>query len=235
MAQPPGVEDVAAGGCGRAGGELALDGPQDARAVVDRRAERAQAPEGERAGDEETVGLRGEPLLPQRERGGVGRRLRRRAAAVQPHSRQRVPAMTTGAVRAVGEAGADGAHEPVVVEVQDDARAGLLRRGERAPAERRVDVVGVDDPRAAAPHRVAHLVRSEPAAQQPRRGLAAGQRRGVVLEHLGVLAELLADQPREVLDRALLATGDAVAVVQEQDHVARSVRGRPIAPQRSIF
>ena len=36
-----------------------------------------------------------------------------------------------------------------------------------------------------------------------------------------VLAEVLADQPREVLDGAFLPPGDAVAVVQEQDHGER--------------
>ena len=58
----------------------------------------------------------------------------------------------------------------------------------------------------------------EPAAQQPRGGAALESVDGVALEHLDVLAEVLADQPRQVLDRALLAAGDAVAVVEEQDH-----------------
>ena len=39
VAEPPGVEDVAAGGGARGLGELPLDGPQHARAIVDRRAE----------------------------------------------------------------------------------------------------------------------------------------------------------------------------------------------------
>ena len=104
------------------------------------------------------------------------------------------------------------------MQVQDDAGAGLARGRERAPAERRVDVVGVHDARAGAAHRVRHLLGAEAAAQQPGGGAALRERGGVALEHLDVLAEVLADQPREVLDRALLPAGHAVAVVQEQDH-----------------
>ena len=111
------------------------------------------------------------------------------------------------------------------MEVQDDARAGLARRGESAPAERRVDVVGVHDARAGAAHRLPHLLGPEAAAQEPGRRAARRQRRGVALEHLDVLAEVLADQPREVLDGAFLPAGDAVAVVQEQDHGARQSGG----------
>ena len=106
------------------------------------------------------------------------------------------------------------------MQVQDDARAGRARGGERAPAERGVDVVGVHDAGAGAAHGGARRRSgAQPAAQHRRRGRAAAAERGrVALEHLGVLAQVLADQPREVLDRALLAAGGAVAVVQEQDH-----------------
>ena len=108
------------------------------------------------------------------------------------------------------------------MQVQDDAGAGLAGGGQRAPAERRVDVVGVDDPRAGAADRLPHLLGPEPAAQQPGGGAALGERGGVALEHLDVLAQVLADQPRQVLDRAFLPAGDPVAVVQEQDHGERA-------------
>ena len=83
--------------------------------------------------------------------------------------------------------------------------------------------MGVHDPRAGAAHRLPHLLGPEAAAQQPGGGAALGERGGVALEHLDVLAEVLTDQPREVLDRAFLAAGDAVAVVQEKDHGERSL------------
>ena len=88
---------------------------------------------------------RHEPLLPQRQPGGVGGRLSARAAAVQAHARERVAAVAAGAVLAVREARADRADEPVVVQVQDDPRARRARGVQRAPAERRLQVVGVDD------------------------------------------------------------------------------------------
>ena len=60
---------------------------------------------------------------------------------------------------------------------------------------------------------------AQPAAQQPAAARPRARERGrVALEHLGLLAQVLADEPGVVLDRALLAAGDAVAVVQEEDH-----------------
>ncbi len=108
------------------------------------------------------------------------------------------------------------------MQVQHDPRAGRAGRGERAPAERRLDVVGVDDARARALHGVGDLRRAEAAEQQPAGGVAGRQARGVALEHLGLLGELRADQPGEVLDRPLLPAGHPVAVVQQEDH-----RGAP--------
>ena len=40
----------------------------------------------------------------------------------------------------------------------------------------------------------------------------------VACEDLDVLAQLRADQPGEVLDGPFLPAGDAIAVVQEEDH-----------------
>ena len=103
------------------------------------------------------------------------------------------------------------------MQVQHHARAGLARRRQRPPAEPRQNVVGVHDPRAAAPHRVGDRGRPQPAAQHARRRPRRAESLRVALQHGRLLAELGADQPREVLDRALLAAGRAVAVVQEQD------------------
>ena len=104
------------------------------------------------------------------------------------------------------------------MQVQHHPGAGVAGRGERAPAERRVHVVGVHHPRAGAPDRVRDLVGGEPAAQQAGRRPRPAELGRVPLQHLHVLAELLADQPREIVDRPLLAAGMAVAVVQKQDH-----------------
>ena len=65
---------------------------------------------------------------------------------------------------------------------------------------------------------VGDLARAQAAAQQAERRVAAADVRRVALEHLDVLAQVLADQPREILDRPLLAARMAIAVMQQQDH-----------------
>ena len=119
----------------------------------------------------------GQAPLVQRQRGGVGDRLGARAAAVEAEPGARVAAVAAGAVGAVREARADGADEPVVVQVQHDAGAGRAGGGERAPAERRVGVVRVHDAGAGAADGVADLVRVEAAGQQPARGRRVLERR----------------------------------------------------------
>ena len=175
--QPAGGERVAAGGGGRARRERALDRRDHPCAAAERRAEREQAVEREPARDDERVDRVRQPPLPQRQRRAVDQRLRARAAAVQPHAGQRVAAVAARAVRAAREARPDRAHEPVVVQVQHDAGALGPRGRERAPAERRVDVVGVHDPRAGAPHRPGHRARPQAAAEQPRARRAAAPAR----------------------------------------------------------
>ena len=104
------------------------------------------------------------------------------------------------------------------MQVQHDARARLARRRQRAPAEGRVEVVGADRARARAAHRGGHVVGRQAAAQQGDRRARAPERRAVARQQLDLLAQVLAREPQEVLDRALLAPRDAVAVVQEEDH-----------------
>ena len=115
------------------------------------------------------------------------------------------------------------------MQVQHDARARLARGRQRAPAERRPDVVGVHDARAAAPHRAADAAGRSPPPSSPAAAVP-GQRLRVALEHGRRLAELGPDQPREVLDRALLPAGRAVAVVQEQDQRGPQQAVEPPAP-----
>ena len=97
------------------------------------------------------------------------------APTVQTHPRQRVAPVAARALRTAREAHADRAHEPVLVQVQHDARPRRARSGERAPAERGLQVVGVHDTRTAQPHRRGNLVGLEAAAQQPDRGAHAAQ------------------------------------------------------------
>jgi hypothetical protein len=73
---------------------------------------------------------------------------------------------------------------------------------------------------------VRDVLRRRPAAQQTGGRPAVAERGRVALEHLRVLAELLADQPLQVRDGALLAARQAVSVVQQQDHGAREPRAR---------
>ena len=194
-----------------------------------RRAERAQALARELAGDDEGVGLLDHAPLPQRQRGGVGGRLGHAAAAVQAHAGKRVAAVAARALGAAREAHADRADEPVLVQVQHDARAGLARGGERAPAERRLQVVRVHDARAARAHGARRPRRGcQAAAQQPERGARA--RRARAESRASSSARLAAAARARATCRsstdALLAAGRAIAVVQEQDHRAREPIGR---------
>ena len=70
------------------------------------------------------------------------------------------------------------------------------------------------------------LLGRQAAAEQPGRGARAADRRAVARQQPRVLAEVLAHEPEQVLDDALLAARRAVAVVQEEDHVAVPMRGR---------
>ena len=78
--------------------------------------------------------------------------------------------------------------------------------------------MGAHDARAGQADGGNDVARVQTAAQQRDRGPAAAEERAVVAEQLGLLVELLAHQPHEVLDGALLAARDPVAVVQEEDH-----------------
>ncbi|HEX3874563.1 MAG TPA: hypothetical protein VHW26_10495, partial [Solirubrobacteraceae bacterium] len=91
------------------------------------------------------------------------------------------------------------------------------RGGQRPPAERRVQVVRVNDPRAGPPDGPTDLLGIEPAAEHSRGGGRPAEPGRVAIEQLGVLAELVADQPEQVLDRLLLAAERPVPVVQEEN------------------
>ena len=106
------------------------------------------------------------------------------------------------------------------MEVHDDPGAGLAGGGQGAPAERRIDVVRVHDARAGAAHRLANLLRPQPAAQQPGGGAALRERAGVALEDLDVLAKVLTDQPGEVINRTFLPARDAVAIVEQKNQAS---------------
>ena len=185
------------------------------------RAERAQPLARELAGDDQRVGLRHEPVLPQRQRRTVGDGLGQTAAAAQAHARERVAAVAARALRAAGVADADCADEAVLVQVQHDVRAGLAGGGERPPAERRMQVVGVHERSAARqPDGLRDVAWLQSPAQQSGGGAGAGERGGVSREQLGGLvpgAPARARRHLQVRYRALLPAAVAIAVVQEQD------------------
>jgi hypothetical protein len=53
----------------------------------------------------------------------------------------------------------------------------------------------------------------------------------IALKQLGLLAQVSAHQPEEVVDRLLLAAGGAIAMVQEEDHVVRSAGAHDVSVQ----
>ena len=94
----------------------------------------------------------------------------------------------------------------------------------------------MDDPRAGASDRVGDLLGVAPAAQEPRGGTGAAVVGAVALEELDLLAEVLAREPGEVADDALLPARDAVAVVQDEDHAgAEASLWAAMAPRAAII
>ena len=156
-----------------------------------------------------------------RERGRVDDRLGGAAAAGEPHARAGVAALAADAVVPVRvEARPDRADEAVVVEVEHDAGAGARAA---ASARQPSDGLTLCAWTTRAPVRRTAAATSSgcrPPASIPAAAFAAAERGGVALEDLGVLAEVLAHEPREVLDDAFLPAGHAVAVVQEEDHAS---------------
>jgi hypothetical protein len=80
----------------------------------------------------------------------------------------------------------------------------------------------VDHARPAEANRLRHFLRMQPSAQQSKRGPAGTQSGRVALQELRGLAEVLSDEPHQVLHHPLLPTSCAIAVVQEQDHAGRT-------------
>ncbi len=105
--------------------------------------------------------------------------------------------------------------------MQHRPRACGTRRRQGTPAQRRVEVVRVDDARARAPDLLCDLLRCESATEQPGRRAGTADRRAVAGQQPRLLAEVPAYEPQQILDRPFLAAGGPVAVVQEQDHPAR--------------
>ena len=71
------------------------------------------------------------------------------------------------------------------------------------------------DPGAAEPDRAGDVAGLQSPAQQPGRRSTAPERGRVSLQQLGGLAQVLAHEPLQILDGALLAAGGAVLAVQE--------------------
>ena len=179
---------------------------------------------GRLADGDELVDMLVQPGLLAVQRGSVHDRLGQRSAAAQAHARERAAAAAAEARRAVAVGDPDRAEQPKVVEMEQCPRARGLGRGERAPPQRRMDVVGVHDLRAQPAYRAANRVGIESPAEQAERRLPASERVARALEHLD-LVPAAAEQRGDLGDRALLASGGPVAVVEEQDH-ARIARQR---------
>ena len=146
----------------------------------------------------------------------VDRRLGRRVAAVQHEAGQGEAAAAAKARRAVAEAGGDRAEQAEVVEVEDDAGAGVARGLQGPGAEQGVDVVEVGDVGAGSANGIRHLVLVHAAAQQGGRRARSGNVRAVAEEGRVLDAGVL--ECRELqLHRALLAAVLAVAVVHDED------------------
>jgi hypothetical protein len=104
------------------------------------------------------------------------------------------------------------------MQVQHHPCAGGSRSGQRSPAEGRIEVMSVYDTRSSEPNRFAHVPRVQPSPQQSESGTSATELGRVAREQLGGLAQVLADEPHQVLHHPLLAARRSVAVVEEQDH-----------------
>ena len=202
----------------RRGGRERADDVGDHERASQRCAQLAQPRLGEAAGHHERVGLRREPPLPGHEGDAIGGGLGPRAAAVERDPGERVAAVAAHALVTVTKADPDRAHQPVLVQVQHHARAGGACRRQGAPAERGVEVVGVDDARPGPAHGPADVLGIKASTQQARGRTRVSQAGGVACQELGVFPQTRAHQPHEIVDRLLLAAGGAIAMVQKEDH-----------------
>jgi len=177
--------------------------------------ELGQTPRQRAAHGDEPVGVGEQPRLLAREPGGVHRSLRKRAATAVAHARHGVAPMAAVARLAVAERDPDRTHEPVVVQVQDGARASRPCRRERTPAEQRVDVVRVYDIRPMKPRGLRDVAGVDTAAQQSTCCLRARGDLAVAFQACHSVPPR-AQQRLQLLDDAFLAAGGAVAVMQQQ-------------------
>ena len=109
--------------------------------------------------------------------GGVRGGLAERPAAAKPKPGPRVGAAAPEARRAVAVGDCDRAEQAEVVQVENRAGAGRLRRRQRPPAEQRMEVVGVDDIGAEPPHRPGPLRPRRDRPARARSRLARGRSR----------------------------------------------------------
>ena len=163
---------------------------------------------------DQRVGLRDQAVLPQRTARAIGER-----------PRAALPRQFAGAHRAACRARGSGctprprvkhtpigADEAVLVQVQHDARPGSARGGEGAPSEASGWRLWACTTRAPLSRTGAGDVAGlQSPAQQPGRRSTAPERGRVSLQQLGGLVQVLAHEPLQILDGALLAAGGAVA------------------------
>ena len=153
------------------------------------------------------------------ERGSVDDGLAERSAAAQTQPGLGRTPPAAKARRAVPVGDADRAEQPEVVEMKHGPGASRLGSGERSPPELRMDVVGVDDAHCVLAHGARDLSGVKAAGQQPGGRSRRTETVARALEHLDRLPSAR-EQRREIGHSALLATGRAVAVVEDQDHAS---------------
>ena len=157
------------------------------------------------ADGDERVGVGEQARLLALQADRVGGRLGERAAAAQPQPGQRVAPAAAKARRAVAVADRDRAEQAEVVQVDDGAGARRPGRGQRPPAEQRMQVVGVDHVGAQPPDRGGHGLRvGRRRATSARAAPSSAQLGARALQQLHVVPAR-AQQRLEVGDRALLA------------------------------
>src|SRR4029079_8600750 len=207
---------LAGGGAALRGKCLGGGGGRDDGAPLGRKAQERRLPGRVVTRRDEAVdGPDGGRLVPSEGR-RIHRRFRERAAAVQKETRERVAVVAAEAGGAVARRDPDRAEEPQVVEVHDDGGAGAAGGLQGARPEQGQRVVGMHHVGVQVLHGGPDVVLVAAAPQQRPRGGRARYLGRRALEQR-VLNTGPAERLELQLDRALLASLQAVAVVDDED------------------
>lgn len=103
------------------------------------------------------------------------------------------------------------------MEMHDDTRSRGACSGQRPPTERGLEVVCVHDARASGADRVGNFSGVQPTAEEAKSRLSGIDGGRISRDQGDVLAEGVTYKPHQVSDRTLLASSDAVPVMNEED------------------